>query len=338
MITWSDVDVRARGLATRLVGRTRLVALANAADLEAVAGGIGAVGYPVRDVVPRISPGQIELAVRRGAGQRLELLARWAGARSRALVVIFEDEDRRSLRAILRGALQGTTAESRLAGLIPTPGLSERALQALARLETTREIATLLIAWRNPYGDAIRGETEERRPDAFLLELAIDRTFAARARRAARRGGRILQAHVSRVIDLENAFSALLLAGGQHDVDPKQCLLEGGAELEASAFHQAARAAGRRECARVLSRALASPFSEVIQAHASSIERLEAAVLAAQIQSLRKHARLDPLSAAPLLKYVLCLRAEVIDLRRIIWGVSLAVPAESIHAGLVTDR
>jgi vacuolar-type H+-ATPase subunit C/Vma6 len=43
-----------------------------------------------------------------------------------------------------------------------------------------------------------------------------------------------------------------------------------------------------------------------------------------------------PLGPAPLLAYALRLRAEMIDLRRIIWGVALAVPRAALTRDLVT--
>jgi hypothetical protein len=39
---------------------------------------------------------------------------------------------------------------------------------------------------------------------------------------------------------------------------------------------------------------------------------------------------------APLLGYALRLRAEALDIRRLIWGISLGAPCETLLEGLVT--
>ncbi len=150
------------------------------------------------------SPAALELALRRAAADRLRLLARWCGPRVAILAVLFEDEDRRSLRALLRGSLQHAPAEARLAGLVPTPTLPERALRELANQATPAAVAALLTAWRNPYGSVLLAAASAAQPDLFTLELLVNRTFAARASRAARGTG-LLADYVRDAIDLENA-------------------------------------------------------------------------------------------------------------------------------------
>ena len=142
---WEDLATRARGLATHLLGRADLDGLARAESLDALADVLRARGFlPAGGPA---TPGALELAVRRMAGARLAVLAAWGHARNTLLAVVFEDEDRRSLRALLRGAVRAAPPEERLAGLIPTPGLPERALAELAGQPTPGAIAALLTAW-----------------------------------------------------------------------------------------------------------------------------------------------------------------------------------------------
>jgi vacuolar-type H+-ATPase subunit C/Vma6 len=63
---------------------------------------------------------------------------------------------------------------------------------------------------------------------------------------------------------------------------------------------------------------------------------LERAVLAALITAMRDGARTAPLSVAPLLGYALRLRAEALDVRWLIWGISLGAPGATLVEGLVT--
>ena len=129
---WEAPNARARGLGTHLLSDEAMSALATAPDLAAMVALLEAAGI----VIPeegRLTPLAIELGIRRAAADELQRLARWFGDRSAAPGLIFADEDRRSLRAMIRGAAAGASAEARLVGLIPTPNLPERVLAELAR-------------------------------------------------------------------------------------------------------------------------------------------------------------------------------------------------------------
>jgi vacuolar-type H+-ATPase subunit C/Vma6 len=333
-IRWEDLDARARGLATHLLGRAELQALAQSPDRAALADGLRQRGYPVEEGEPTAEA--LELALRRAAAQRLRVLARWSGARADALTVLFEDEDRRSLRALLRGAVQGATAATRLAGLIATPTLPERALRELAARDKPAAIAALLVAWRNPYGSALLPAAAATQPDLFQLELLVNRTFAARALRAAGHRGP-LAAYVRETLDLENAFSALALAGEAKDVTPKDAFLPGGERLTIAAFEIAAAGQDWTEAMRRLARSfVGTALARVFDARAGDPAQLETTALRARVREQVHAMRLMPLGPAPVLAYALRLRAEMEDLRRIIWGVALAAPRAGLVAQLVT--
>lgn len=333
-IRWEDLDARARGLATHLLGRAELQALAQAPDRAALAEALRQRGYPVEEGEPTAAT--LELALRRVAAERLRVLARWSGARADALAVVFEDEDRRSLRALLRGSVQGVNADARLAGLIPTPALPERALRELAQRDKPAAIAALLIAWRNPYGSALLAAASAAHPDLFRLELLVSRTFAARALRAAGRAGP-LAAYVRETLDLENAFSALVLAVEGKDVTPKDAFLPGGERVTIAAFEVAAATGDVTEAMRRLAAALAgTALARAFHGRAGAPGQLEATVLRLRVREQVKAMRLTPLGPAPVLAYALRLRAEMEDLRRIIWGVALAAPRAMLVGELVT--
>jgi vacuolar-type H+-ATPase subunit C/Vma6 len=333
-VRWEDLDARARGLATHLLAPSALAALAEARGLAAVGDALRGAGYPVQE--GERSPEALELAVRRVAAGRFRVLGRWSGPRTRALAILFEDEDRRSLAAVLRGAVQGASAEARLEGLIPTVTLPERALHELARQERPGAIASLLVAWGNPYGSALLPAASAAHPDLLRLELLLNATFAERATRAARGTG-LLAAYVREVIDIENAWTALALASDGRDVAPKEAFLRGGERITLAVFERAARAASVPEAGHELAHgfagsALAPPFER----HADDPAVLEDAVLRRRIGELVHVMRTEPLSPAPLLAYALRVRAEVVNLRRIIWGVALGTPPTLLADELVT--
>ena len=216
MTDWSDVVARARGLSGRLLGEQMLHSLAQSRDLtacSALLAGAGVIPAPLE----RAAPMAIELGVRRNAAWSLRLIGRWAGARAPLLAPLFEDEDRRSIRSVLRGAASGSSAEFRLAGLIPTPALPERALMELSRRGDVAAVTAQLVVLDNPYGAALTEEASRQHPDLLRLEAALNRAFAARAHAAGARGDAPMREFVGALLDVENLWTALALAdtGGQ---------------------------------------------------------------------------------------------------------------------------
>jgi vacuolar-type H+-ATPase subunit C/Vma6 len=333
---WDDVDARARGLGTRLFTRAQLEALAGAADLAELTAAWRRLGLPVaaeRGGEVATSE-ELELAVRRWAAADLRILARWAGPRTAALAVIYEAEDRQSLRAIVRGALRGASAALRLGGLVPTPTLPERALEELARLPTPAAIAVLLVAWRNPYGAPL-ATASSTPPDPFALDLALDRTFVMRALAAARRADASLEAYVRETVDLDNAVTALMLSIAGRDLVPKDAFLPGGELVSITVFEEAIAepgAAGMRLAKALGGAAVAEPFRHV----AGGLAVLEDELLRVRIRALLRQSRLAPLGPAPVLLFALRLRAQVGDLQRIVWGAALSMPRGALAAALVT--
>ena len=326
---WDDVNARVRGLGLHLFRREAIEALASASDVREMAARLRTAGLD-SDATPH----GIDLAIRRRAARRLATLARWCAERTGTLAVVFEDEDRRSLRAILRGAAQGAAPELRLAGTIPTPSLPERALAELARLPDPGSVAALLAVWGHPYGAPLLDEARPPHPDLLRLEVALERTFAARALAAAR--GRGLRAFVREEIDLGNAWSASLLAGEGDETPPADCFVEGGDRLDREAYRYVAAAAGEAEARRRLAKAFSgSPLAAAFRGPGDPAG-LEHAALAARLAAWRSASRLDPLGPALLLVYVLRLRAETADLRRAVWGRALGVPPRALALGMVS--
>ncbi len=335
-VRWEDLATRARGLAAHLLGRVELDALARAPGLDVLADSLRA-----RGVLPAegpATPEALELAVRRMAGARLQLLAAWGRERNALCAVVFEDEDRRSLRALLRGAVRGAPADERLAGLIPTPGLPERALAELAGQPTPGAIATLLTVWGSAYGSALLPDAAAARPDLLTLEYRLNSLFVSRALRGARAArSRGLVDFVRETVDGENACTAIVLAGAEPDTPPERAFVEGGRRLSIEAFRDAVAAPDKSAAARRLAAAFGSdPLAVVFAQAAADPTAIEESILRQRIAAQGAAARRNPAGVASVLHYVLRLRAEVLDLRRVIWGVMLRAPRPAIAAALVS--
>lgn len=328
---WDEVNARVRGLATHLLRPERVSELATASDLPDLRRRLERVGVRLVLEPGPVTAAAMERAIRRLAASRLQLLARWCGDRAAALVVIFEEEDRRSLQAFIRGTVAGTAPAARLAGALPTTSLPLRALEELARQTSLQALGALLAAWGNPYAVVLHEIESPEHPDLLRLEVRLGRRFAQRAHEAARRGDRTLHAHVHDAVDLENIWAALLLAADGGDVEPSECFIPGGDRITPAAFEDAATAPDRAEAGRRLARAFGSrPIGRALVRASARLPELDDELLAAQLTERRAAARLDPLSSAPILAYALALRADSRTLGRLIWGVALGIPAPAL--------
>ncbi|MFO0597982.1 MAG: V-type ATPase subunit [Myxococcaceae bacterium] len=338
MTDFIAVAARARGLRRQLLTRAELEALAahDAASLPRALNRSGKLRAPLID---NASVPEIDGALRQTVKRHLGTLARWDGAAP--LVEVFAaDQDRRSLRALIRGAQQAASADLRLAGLLATPSLPERALTGLARQPTPAAVAAQLFVLRHPDAGALTTLTARKaQPDLFAVELALLHGFAARGAQGARRGDQNLRRFVAHRLDVSNAQAALLLVGAR-EVEPARCFVEGGACLEKDAFLAAARAETPREAMLQLRQGLArSPLARLVApgdegpVDALRLERAGAALL---LDEQQKAAREDPLGSGPALAFLLRLEVMARDVRRIAWAAALGAPASVVKPDLVT--
>jgi vacuolar-type H+-ATPase subunit C/Vma6 len=341
MSGYGPQNARARGLAAHLPGRAALERLAEAPDRPALRRGLpeadADIGAAIDDAGP--PPVSVDRSVQRAASARLGLLVRWAPSRPQALRVVLEEEDRRSVQALLRGAAQGAPPEDRIAGLVPTNALPVSLLATLAEADSPEDLVRRLADQGHPTGLALRALFGERPVDLYEAALQAGRVFAERAARAVRRGDRHLKRYLSRAIDLENAWAALLSGEQAALAEPGSAFLPGGRGLKHDLFAEVLAESDPNRRRSLLARAFRRTRIEgVFLDRGLAIHELERAVLTALIAEERDARRLDPLGPAPLLETLLRIRAEAVDLRRIAWGVDLGAPAALIATGLATPR
>ncbi len=332
--SWDDVIARVRGLSSRLMGRVELERLAASHDIPALVRALDGTAYAHAADRGVPTSAQLERDTRRVAGDRLTIITAWCGDRVEALAPLFEDEDRRNLRAINRGVASHAPADQRVLGLLPTPALPLAALEELAQQPRLQDVAATLSAWGNPYGRAMMGEAMRAHPDLFLVQLAIDREYAERTLDAAAHLGEPLEGYVRLQIDGENARIAIAASGGALEHDRDALFIPGGELITLEVFHDlAARtpSEARARLARIFGGTVLAPIVPE-----SGGEEHESAMLTAMLRELRRTVRLNPLSLSVVLEYVLRLRAELQDLARIIWGITLQVPRKRIISRLVT--
>ena len=323
--SWEVLGARARGLATHLLAGEGLRGVERASTLAELAHALRDTPYARFLGPPDAGPAALELAIARSVAERMRLLARWAAPDAEALHPIFVGQDARNVRDIARGIVGALTPVQRIASAMPTPSLGRKELEVLARADSVGAVAAALVGWRHPLGSALLEEASQAHPDPYRLEAALARCAADEAAKAARRGGSRMRSFVSEDIDARNAVTAVLLAGARTEGDAADFFVEGGSSLSVDDFVRAASAPDRAAAAELLTQAaagtvLAAPLRE----RPASPAALSARILSARIDELVRRGRQEPLSAVPVLLFVLRLRREARLVRRAIWGAALA--------------
>jgi hypothetical protein len=113
--------------------------------------------------------------------------------------------------------------------------------------------------------------------------------------------------------------------------------LPGGERVSITVFEEAAAlgepgAAGMRLARGLAPSMMAEPFRHVTP----DLTGLEEAVLRMRVLEVARLTRRSPLGPGPVLWFALRLRAQVVDLQRIVWGAALATPPAALAAALVT--
>ena len=248
-IDYAPLAARARGLALHLCSREQLERWAALPDPPALGHAMAKDGRLATPLPAGAGAGDIEQAERRTAAGLLGRLARWAGPDNPVLEAFHAEQDRRSLRALVRGAAQGAPPEARLAGLLSTPRLPEAVLADLAQARSPREVAMRLFVLGDAHAEAMAALTARPRVDLLDVELALTRVLAERWRLAAARGDAALREVLRTRIDLMNAQAALELAASPSDFDAASLFIAGGQALDSQAY-LAAASAGSSAAAR----------------------------------------------------------------------------------------
>ena len=323
---WEGLIARVHGLTAHLVPRGQMIELARSKSLGPVLTRLEETHGHSLGVGPGATPAQGELAVRRAAASNLATLARWVPPRSLPLTPFFLDEDRRSVQALVRGAVAEVRDDERVSGLVPTPLLPERALRELASQRSVAGVAALLSAWNHPFGSRLLTLAREPKPDLLRIDLLLNEAWIREAVAAVRRAPRGFDSRrqlvrfVRDTVDTTNAMTALQLAGQRMGVALDDFFLPMGRHLGRETFLAAAQAPSAATAHVILERAFHD--TPLARAFAGSTRDIEDGILAARLRQAVRDALRFPLGAAPVVAFMLRLRAEVHDLCLIIWRLA----------------
>ena len=329
---WGPLNARSRGLGASLLPGSLLRDAAGADSPADLAGRLSRAGYPPdRGDLPSTARG-LDRAVGRVHGWRLAVLHRWAGDLRERLPVVFEPEDRRSLRALIRGIREGASPERRLGGLVPTPTLPRSALERMAEARSLEDLGDVLLDEGHPLAetlsDAVRPTPSPA--DLYRAELALDRAFARRAAGAAS-GERGLREYAARLVDRANAWTLLLAGAAEGEPGPEELHLPGGEALPPDRFTSIHGVEDEEERRRLVAEELGGPAGDLLSDPTVSPARMGERLLDADIRRTRDRARRAPLGPWPFLHLVLRSRAEARDLRSLVWSAAMGAPASAFR-------
>lgn len=327
---------RAHGIGTHLLARQALEGLADATDPSAFARALARLGAAIEPAGDAPDASAIERAIRQTAARHLRTLGRWARREPGILDIVRGDLDRRSLRALIRGAAEGAPASARLAGLVPTSRLPERVLTTLAGLPSPRAVVARLAAFRDPAAALLAPHVSTAQPELFAIDAALLADWARCAIAVARTEGPVVREHVARRVDIGNAQVALLVAGS-HAIPPPGLFVDGGLAITATGFAAATGATSPRASLDALRRITAGTWlGTVLTAAEPDVASVEREGLVRTMAHLQRLARVDPMSPAALLLTLSRIDAQTHDLRWLAWGAALRAPAALRRARLVT--
>ena len=327
------IAARARGLRTHLLPVERIERLAQGASLIELAHTLRAETKSSRFDVAADAV-SLERALLHWGGDLTQLLERWLQLRPPVASVLFLEDQLHAVRRITRGIMAGHPPDWRLSGLLAVPDLPYRMLQELAARATLSEVAGLLLLQGSPFTRAVAEEAGQANPDAFRLDVALGRAFAAELTARARAAGGECRDYAQEVIDAENASAALIIADHSRDVQPDEHFLPGGAQVSATTFATAVAEHSANGALRVLADGCPGWLVRAFQDSHAYLSP-DAAILRARIDHHRAQARTAPLSLSAAAYFLLHLRAQLADLRRVIWVVATGAPTRDITSALV---
>lgn len=322
-MTWGALVARARGRATHLASDDALAAVDRATDRGALSAALSHAGWTLAPAVDAAAAARaVDEATAARATAELAVLTRWAAAQTAALAVIVAEEDRRTLRGLVRGLVAAASPRARLRGAVATPELPAATQRALAAAESAPALSAALTRLAHPAAPMLAEPLARQPLEPFAVEQALAAWFAARARAgAAAAGDRALDEHVAQAIDAENAAGALALATRGRGLDAAVAFLPGGRRIDRATF-TAAAGAPPTACAATLAAALVdTPLAAAIGA--GGPDAIERATLAWQLATQTRWRRVEPLGLGPVLWLWLRLRREHAQVRLAAWRLAL---------------
>ncbi len=305
------------------------------------------VGEAATDVI------RVEEALRRNFSYTLTKLFNISAGDCRdAMQVLLNYWETQNIKTILRGKSARIPASEILPSLIPTGLHDEPALEELCRQPDLRAVMELLVTWRDPYGRVLLRALEEYREpkDLFLIETTLDRLYFEEAVRKVKQFGPFrpllngedaLSVFLSLLVDRTNLMTALKVVEEQMTlVEKDRYFLPGGRIYTQNVF---AKLISSRTLPEALQSAARSTFRSALKNLQSSSGRViflsivERQLDRVILKRIRNMMRVDPLSVATVVSYLLEKIREITNLRLVFRGRLVNLPEPDLMQLLILD-
>lgn len=341
-------NARVRGMRSRLLSQAFFDELMTVHDITAVIQHIMPTEYGP-DVEGRILHGrnaaQIDEALKDNMVRTFRKVYAFSNDEARDLLTVLLGRwDLFNLKTIIRGKHLNLDAVEIIDSLITVGQLSSVDAEELARQQGVKGVVDTLATWGLPFAvplrDALPGYNESG--DLSLLELALDRYYYgwASARLASRReNARAARTFLGVQVDTMNLLTCLrLLNSNLEPSEAARFFVPGGLRVSESLFMELAAMSDVDE---VFNRLKRTPYGRLLEEVAvrfiekGSISVFERALEDFLFRRAYSTGKGDPLGIGVVISYLWAKANEVTNLRIVIKGVSVGMPADRMREELI---
>ena len=341
-------NARARGMRSRLFTKPFFDELMDATDLGRIIQLLEGTEYwpdIETEIIKGRTPAAMDEAFRANMVRTFQKVMGFLNAEARDLVATLLGRwDAFNIKSIVRGKHMHLKPEEIEDSLYAVGVLSSVDLHYLASLEDVRAVVDTLATWESPYAVPLRAGMAlyETAGNLSALELALDRYYAewAAKRLSGRRSNAVLARRILGLqIDSINLLTTFrLLKSDVGDLDPAMFFLPGGAYVTEELF---LKMTALSDVDEVLAALTGTPYRAQLEAVVILYEeegRLAVFERALEDYVMRKaldagHG--DPLGIGIVIGYLWAKQNEITNLRIIVKGKSVGMPADRMRKELI---
>ncbi|MDO8964693.1 MAG: ATP synthase A1 subunit C [Coriobacteriia bacterium] len=341
-------NARVRGMRSRLMDPAFFDSLMDAQDMNRLIQALSDTEYAEyidAAIIKGRTPAAMDEAFRANMVGTFQKVTGFLNAEAYDLVTTLLGRwDLFNIKSLIRGKHMNLSGDEIQDGLYAVGALTPVELNMLGNLDGVRAVVDTLWTWGSPYAEPLRSNLAayEAEHNLTLLELALDRYYSGWA--AARLTGRGPNtASARRILGLQidsvNLLTTFrLLKSDVADTDVRQFFLPGGEHIAEDLFMELAALSDVDE---VLDKLQRTPYGKHLEAVV--VRYIEEGSLAVFERALEDYVmrralaagRGDPLGVGIVIGYLWAKQNEITNLRIIVKGKSVGMPADRMRKELI---
>lgn len=341
-------NARIRGMRSRLLSRSFFEDLMSSKDVGVVIQKVLQTEYGP-ELEDRILHGrtatQVDEALKDNMTRTFRKVLRQTNPEAHELVTTLLGRwDLFNVKTVIRGKHMGLPSDEIIDSLIAVGQLTQIDTEELARQNDVKAVVDTLFTWQLPFATPLREVLPEyqQSQDLSLLELALDRYYyewASRRLKGPRVNVRLARDFLAVQVDTMNLLTCLrLLNADLGDTDPGRFFVPGGAAVDRDTFMDLA---SKSDVDEVFSRIKKTPFGRPLEQVAlmyvekGSVSVFERALEDYLFRKAFATGKGDPLGIGLAISYLWAKSNEVTNLRIVVKGISVGMPAERMREELI---